>query len=231
VKQLILVLGCALYATAALAGEHLEPERSDFASYDSTVATVLKSAFERDVRARAVVEPSFQSEFAVGVKEESGAFRVFFLQPSAQVWQYTLLQMMKKRQVTSTTPDHVDNTAREIARIEASLPADPKDLKVEQCEIAIDATLGARLVTLWKTILSQVKAQPPDNGIDGVIYHFSMAVDGHELAGQAWSPPKSSDAGMMVDIAYAMREACKTKNQSEIAMIDRLSADLQKRLQ
>lgn len=78
--------GLALAATAlstapVLALDHLVPEQGGFESYRATERAVMKAAFDPSVRIRAVAEPSFRPEFAVGVREQAGGFKIFFLQP------------------------------------------------------------------------------------------------------------------------------------------------------
>src|SRR5689334_10642895 len=80
----------------AQAAERLAPEGSTtLADYEAQVGQVLHGAFERDVRLRAIFEPAFQPEFAVGLRGRPEAPVIFMLQPSRQVWSYSVLQMMK----------------------------------------------------------------------------------------------------------------------------------------
>jgi hypothetical protein len=214
---LLLVLGIG--ANAAIAGSYLEPEDSGLTGYESSVKTVLKEAYEPNVRARAIAEPSFLPEFAVGVKESAGKYSVFFLEPSAQVWQYTTLEMMKKGEIVRTKPDGTPGTAEAIARLEGSLPPKPTDLRVQRCILPIDPKLGADIVGAWKEVLSRVKPQPPTGGLDGETIHFSMTADGHELEAQTWSPPQDSEAGRMSSIVYAIRSACKSGHKQQLNKI------------
>lgn len=211
---LLLVLGIG--ANASFAGEYLEPEQSHLTGYQSSVKTVLREAYGPNVRARAIAEPSFLPEFAVGVKEEAGKYSVFYLEPSMQVWQYTTLEMMKNGQIVRTKPDGTPGTADAIARLEASLPPKPTDLRVQRCVLPIDPKLGAAIVEVWKEILSRVKPQPPTDGLDGETIHFSMTADGHELAGQTWSPPEASEAGRLSAIVYTIRSACKSRHKQQL---------------
>jgi hypothetical protein len=65
---LVLVI---LMAMPAYADDHLDPD---------TVAgthAILRRAFEPDVRARVLVVPSFQQQFAVGIGEREGKYAIF----------------------------------------------------------------------------------------------------------------------------------------------------------
>ena len=88
----------ALMLTAPLqANEHLEPEYSQFARaglpssatslrpYHEIVITVLKGAFDEDVRARLIALPSFTPEYAVGIKEADGVYKIFHLASQSRV--------------------------------------------------------------------------------------------------------------------------------------------------
>ena len=213
---------------SSLAGEYLEPEDANFADYQSAVRAVLKDAFEPNVRARAIAEPSFFPEFAVGVKEDPGRYSVFYLEPSEQVWQYTTIELMKKGQIVVQKPDGTSGTADEITRLEKSLPPKPTDVKVERCAMPIEPKMGVAIVDVWYEVLSRVKPQPPTNGLDGEFTHFSMTVDGHELAGQTWSPPEHSEAGRMTAIVYAIRSACKAHDKRQLTKIYEIVAELQR---
>ena len=181
-----------LSTTPAVAAAYLEPEHSSFPSYDSALATVFKAAFANDVQVRAIVEPSLFLEFAVGVTKSVGAFHIFLLQPSTQVWQAV------------TSPDK---------------QTDPAAIKVETCTMQLDAGIAERMVAAWKTALEHVRPSDRSDGLDGDSFQFSMTLDGHELSGQTWSPPPSSEAGTLANVAYAMRDACKAHDRRKLLKI------------
>lgn len=203
-RELISVLAAflvALGATRSYAGEHLAPEETIVAGYEEAVAKQLTNAFTPDVRARAIVEPSFAPEFAVGLKEKDGKFHVFYTELSNQVW-----------------PAFISSGGHSKAGA----------TRAKECSILIDPQFGASIVAGWKLVLSRVKPQPPDNGFDGEFYHFSMTAEGHALSGQTWCPPRASEAGMMVDIVYAIRDACEKNDPNELGVIPRLLNGLEK---
>jgi hypothetical protein len=185
-------------AAPALGGEYLEPERpSSIGAYDSAVSAVFKDAFAPQVRARAIIEPSFFVEFAVGIGEDKGQYNAFVLTPSTQVWE--AINSDDRMAVAGIT--------------------------VKRCSLPISAQLGERLVGAWRTALEDRRPRDGMNGVDGDIYHFSMNLDGHEITGQTWSPPEKSEAGRMSLIVSYLRKACEY-NRSFLADIDPLIAEL-----
>src|ERR1700679_1310489 len=118
-----------LLAAAQVSGsDHLNPAAPDTGGYQGNVHLVLKDAFQPSVEVRAFAEPSFRPEFAVGVNAAGGRYAIFFLQPSRQIWGYTVLKLMKQGQIRS------DKAADDIKRLETKLSADPKTLPVQKCE-------------------------------------------------------------------------------------------------
>ncbi len=195
------ILAGVLTMGVALAEDHLRPEESSFPTYQASETSVFKAAFGSDVRARAIIEPAFFLEFAVGVKETDGRYSVFMLKPSTQIW---------------------------AAELSKDKQTDPKSITATACEIPIRQTVGTRIVAVWKAILSRVKPRPAELGLDGEFDHYSMTVDSQVLAGQARSPREDSEAGMMEGIVYAIHEACEKNDKSRLAKIEPLLDRLEK---
>ena len=175
--------------TGVRTGAHLEPDSSMLAGgtqnvtgKDEKIVAALKGAFDNDVVARAVVTTAFQPDYAVGVKEDGGAYSVFY------------------------------DTGK-------------------RCEIAVDAGLGARLVEVWKTMLSQVgPAGEAPMGQDGATFHFSMRDDFHVAGGQVWSPPQGSKTSMFVVISRTMTKLCVSRDETLFAALNTQTDELLKQL-
>jgi hypothetical protein len=241
--HLALVLSFALFATSALAAptaavptavavngsDLLQPEDANFADYRSAEAEVFKEVFADNVVVRAVVEPSFQNEFAVGLTSDNGAYRVFVLEPSAQIWSYTILKMMKDGKITSTDSEGHSTTSAQIAQLEARLPPNPEDLKVSRCEIAVPDGIGERIVQAWRTMLAKT-AVTATMGLDGTIYHFAMRDSGRVQAGQVWSPSENTNPWRLVLIMQAMKLACRTKSDALLLPIPGMTDEIQAHL-
>jgi hypothetical protein len=218
--KLLLLAGFLLGATA-VADEHLVPERSVFANtantflleYDTMVVSALEEAFTRDVRVRAIVQPSFQPEYAVGIKQRENGYRVFCLRPEIQLWAYETLKMMKAGSIRNLgsiiSSRTASETREEIEKLEASLPANFRDVTIKSGDVEIAPDLAHLLVAAWETMLRQTRYDKAGRlGFDGVSYHFSMRSDYQDLAGYVWSPPPASTTGLLVEVVETMRLVC-----------------------
>src|SRR5271169_162225 len=56
-------------------------------------------------------------------------------------------------------------------------------------------------------------------GSDGDTYHFSLTDGFDRLAGKTWSPDEITKPGKLVDIAFTMRDLCKTKDKRLLAKL------------
>jgi hypothetical protein len=244
-----LVAGILAVAMPALAAEvevptiqpvvvedHLIPEDSiydgmaSFApGYDRALLASFKDVFEEDVIVRAIIEPSFETEFAVGLKKDGETYKVIYQEVSEQLWQYSVLDMMKRGEITSATSDGKSTTADEIAKLEKSLPANSKDVKVNRCERAVDAPLGKEIVAVWKEMLLQSRYSAQSSiVVDGTTFHFSGVFDYQRMAAQTWSPDERTKTGMLANLAYHMKAFCTgyTRSGGLSRLVDDLSARL-----
>lgn len=215
-----------LWAAQASASDHLTPSASSLEDYQALVRTVLRDAFDPSVRVRAIAEPSFQPEFVVGIREQANQFEIFFIQPSRQLWGYTTLQMLKTGEIRVQKADGSPGTQEAIARLQAKLPPDPKTLTLERCEVGVDPELAHRVIEDWTRMLDGIAPKDRSDGqiMDGVNTYFSMP--GKPAEGEAVSPDQNSKPGMLVDMAYAMRNYCRTRDPARLANLQRLSSAL-----
>jgi len=222
----------------ALAGDHLEPEDSIYSGvapfqpgYDRAMVASFADAFKADVEASAIVQPSFEPEFAVGVKQDADGYRIFYQEASQQLWQYSVLEMMKRGEITSADANGKSTTAEDIAKLEKSLPPNPKDVKINRCEYAIDSDLGAKIVDDWRRMLLGTRyAKRPRMGIDGTFYHF-FAKSGYQgMAGKTWSPDPATATGMLAQLADSMKTLCTTKRDLTLREVEKLTGALASKL-
>ncbi|MGD0867272.1 MAG: hypothetical protein ABSA49_17150 [Rhizomicrobium sp.] len=200
-KPHTIVFALVLCTTQARSADHLEPAAETVAGYESGVIEVLKDAFTDDVQVRAIVEPSFEKEFAVGTKESDGVFRIYFVRASQQVWSNLL-----NKEPT-------------------------KNIGSEICEMEIPADLGRRIDLVWDGMLRQTRPnESPTYGLDGDNYYFSKDVDGKLAIGEMWSPPDDSKPGKLVDIVYTMRDLCTKKDEALATKLNEQVDDLLARL-
>jgi hypothetical protein len=229
-RKILILYVAALFgfSLAAQAETHLIPEDSIYSpmmdyqpGYIRLEMHVFAPAFADGVRARVIVEPSFSDEFAVGVIEKDGAYGLFYYVAPQHLWDYSVLELMKRGEITSAK-DGKSTTADDIAKLQSSLPADPNLIKLTQCEIPVQPQLAQSLIGVWRTLL--LRTHYDENvqlGLDGETYHFSMHDGYQDLSGKVWSPPDATDIGMLVSVIYGVKKACGTTDS-------RLLNDLQK---
>lgn len=223
VSQIILV--AMLIATPAIArnpvADHLVPEDTIYSGLDVTenyhdmVVSVLQDAYSKEVRIRAIVEPSFSPEFAVGVMQVGEEFKIFSLQSTIHLWDYEIREMMKQGSMDRTDYSEDDEPIDLVAELDKDLPPKPSDVKVDRCEIAIDAPLASQLIAAWQGVLLQTrfvddKTEEGITGLDGDTFHFSMTVGLQNVAGSAWSP-SGAKTGALAELAILMRKYCAQK--------------------
>jgi len=119
---------------------------------------------------------------------------------------------------------------KEVARLEASVPSDPNNLKVAYCETNVSDVLGGRIVKVWRNMLMRTRyPQKNMNGADGVTFHFSMSAFG-PLSGQVWSPDRNSNTGTLVALANEMYGICTKRKDASMGNLEKLTAELEHRL-
>lgn len=231
--------------------DHLEPDGSvlggsDFmADYASKLRDVLHAAYEPDVTVRMIAQPSFVPEYAVGLRGgktigkgdfktfiPGAPYRIFGLSPAASVWTYPTIAMLKSGQIRAIGKNAGQQQKEEIEKAQASVPANPRDLKVSQCETGISDALGGRIVEVWHKMLMRTRySQKNMNGADGATYNFSMYVRGHgPISGNVWSPDRNSSTGTLVALANAMYDVCNKEKGASANQVEKLTAELEQRL-
>lgn len=228
-----------LFASAAVAGgptrgSHLFPEEtlySQFSSrcpenclwdpeYETDVLTVLRDIFSGSVFARAIIMPSFENEYAVGIAEDESGFKIVLIRSKSYIWAYQLIQMYEAERIKvyrwgSTKPD-AEAAQKELEQLRASVPAKVSEVETERCERPVSSALGKRISEVWRTMLERTRY--PDKylkrggeitlGVDGTSYHFSYDGDTGRAAGQIWSPDSKSITGQFVKVAESLGTLC-----------------------
>lgn len=230
-------------SSSAIAADHLSvllheddldpvnSQQGTLGDYQYLVRQLFHDAFTPDVRARMLGEPSFFKEYAVGLRETHGVYSVFWLTPRAQVWKYSLIQMMQKGEMSVNL--NREATDKEIERLASSLPANPSDVAVDSCSIEIPASLAQRIINVWRRMLERTQTPnplpktfrppPPPVVTDADNYFFSMPVDGMELAGHTMAIAGNTRPRMLVAISLTMRELCTKR---DINLTNRLDSDV-----
>ena len=161
---------------------------------------VYPRAFDRDVRARVVVNPSFSKRHAIGISKRDGQYRIFVEQPREQF------------------EPGLEDEPSDAARAAFSDVAIDRLLGEELVAIWHEMLLRAA-----------VPEQQP-MGFDGTTYSFSLPDDGNERAGHVWSPRAETLTGALVELAETMRNYCWTRNERVHVRLERVADFLMSRL-
>ncbi|MGD9800928.1 MAG: hypothetical protein AB7V02_10060 [Parvularculaceae bacterium] len=158
------VIAAAL-ATTADAQDHLEPEDSiytrwydqEFDRYDSIVVSKFEDSFDHGYIARAIVIPSFEPEWAVAIQQQEEKFSLLYLKPETHLWLFEVLRDYEAGRITSRDREGNDTTQKDIQELRDQLIVPLDKVKVERCELPLDAPTGEQLTTLWRTALRQTR--------------------------------------------------------------------------
>src|SRR6185295_8736730 len=223
----------SLAEQARAASDYLEPKKApirELRNYQAIVTAVFDAAFAPDVKVRAIVEPSFAREFAVGIKERGGRFYVFAMQPPVQLWGYELLALFKSQSIVAVSEN--GSGGNEIAALEARLPKRHSDMRVMRCYSELNPRLAQRVIAVWDGMLSDLRAADRI-GVDGESFQFASIDGAREMEGQTWSPEEGSRGAMLVEIAYTMKRMCNWGTPLSFFLRARLAREveaLEKRL-
>ncbi len=229
-RSLLALTLAAFAASGAPAQQRLvppEPVDGVLAEHQARLRTVLKDAYGPDILLRAIVQPSFQLEYAVALRRQGAGFEIVTLQPARHIWAYSAIAILKSGHGGSfrTTGDDftgelVDTTAESIADLEKDLPANPADLRVSRCAVPVDAAASAALIRAWRRMLLEVRPpKQPQGGTDGTTYSFSMEEGGRTLTGETWSPRRRTRPARFAAIAAAMFAYCRTRQPKDLQQI------------
>jgi hypothetical protein len=99
--------------------------------YDNTIRKILSRAWQRDVILRSIHFPPFDRESIVGIIRTSGGYRVFHLEPTAQIWaalSEPKTELPKIRPIYKERPVN-DSVAKRIAAASESVLKDPRNYR------------------------------------------------------------------------------------------------------
>ncbi|MFN0023854.1 MAG: hypothetical protein ACKVS5_08140 [Parvularculaceae bacterium] len=213
---------------AAAAQDHLEPENSIyggqasrdeiFVDYDLGVTRKFKEIYTGPYAARAIIIPSFETEYAIAVSGDPADAKLVGLRAASQLWLYSIL-----REFESGNPqirDGKGNEAKQKAMkdLRASLPPAIEDVELARCEMPITAKDHAVLTGLWRSMLYAVRFRPKGlSGLDGVRYHYSGNFDFQSLAGQTWSPASGTRLDRFTQMTERLYAACEGNDPQKLA--------------
>lgn len=218
-------LACAAAVTSARA-----EGPDELATYHASVRQVLKEAFSKDVRARVIVEPSFSSEYAVGLRAQGQGYAIFSLEAASQMWGYSVARLMRQGQITAFSRDGKPQTAEIIRRIEAGLPPDPRMVQKIRCEAPVEPALGERVLRLWRRALEDDARWANHPGLDGETYDFWADTLTASPSRLIWSPRLDTVPGGLVTLSAALKHHCRTRSPESLQELRQAADSLERDL-
>jgi len=208
--------------------DHLVPIPSAFDTaywdddYPKIVGTVFKEAFGKGVHARVYVTaagPGPTVSDMIFLKERDSEYRIVYLHTAVPLWMY--------------------RAGLKEANRKMHFPLDPldyHDIVPTRCDISVPASLGVRIVDVWKKVLLETRYESKRaRGADGADYIFSMETQYDDfqstrtLAGTTWSPDEQSKPGRLAEIAYTMQLLCQHDPDASLRKLDSEVQQLSKR--
>ncbi len=113
----------------------------------------------------------------------------------------------------------------QLASKRLSTEAGAKKAIVLGCSMEIPAKVGAHVAQVWQAMLARTGPTRSLKTV-GDNYRFSMAYNGEQLAGQAFSPAPDSAPGQLVEMVHTMRALCTTKDTSLLAQLRHETSEL-----
>lgn len=207
------------FAPAASAQDRLVPDADVLTHPDPyllKVRDVFERAFDEGVTSRAIVLPSFEVEYAVGLRKTKEGVEAFVLKASSSIWDVQLLKEYEEGRLYQLTRDGKKvpfEKSLVYQKLKKSTPSDHRKIKTELRTRSIPRDLAAKIDALWRDMLLSVAhpAQPAD-GVDGVTYHFSAWVSERgTLSGHVWSPEPDTNTGRLVALTETLAEYASGK--------------------
>ena len=226
-----------LFSGSVFSAEHLEPEDSLYTGissieYNQMVLNYLREANDRDVLARVFVYPSFEPEYAIGIKKKEESYTIFKISPTLELWGYETISMLKEDLNIAVEDKDIIMAKEAIKEYEETYPKNYLDVPIKRCDVKIQESLANDIVSLWEQMLLETRYEKSQLFIlDGVSYHFSMNIGTQILAGQTASPDKETKPGKLVALTDAMASFCKKKTKTKLRALKRSKVSLRKALE
>jgi hypothetical protein len=205
-------------ARSSAAQDHLLPNVNAFAEPDGYLLKmrhIFAQAFDGGVILRALVLPSFENEYVVGLQDIRGGVEAFVLEPSFNIWHTQLVEDFEDeiKELTRAGEAIPPETTAQLKKLKGETPADYRTIKATRHACALPREVSEEIRGVWKKMLLDVRhPKEPRDGLDGITYHFSAFFVGWgELSGEAWSPDAESKTGRLVSLAEALGDYARGK--------------------
>jgi hypothetical protein len=170
---------------------------------------------------RALVMPSFQKEYVVGIRAKNKAVEAFILEPSSSIWDTELVRLRENGEIKELTRE--GNAFKEVPpkksaalkKLKERTPADYRTIKASRFARPIPGELAGEMTAIWRTMLLDVR-HPPEGAfedvMDGDTYHFSAWIWGRgAISGHAHEPDPESKTGRLASLADALGDYARGK--------------------
>ncbi len=188
--------------------------------YRLKVREVLARAFEEGVTSRAIVLPSFEPEYAVGLRKTTEGVEAFVLKASSSIWDVEFLKSIEEGRAVlldeegnQVPPERLEQDEY-YQELKKSTLSDHRKIKTDRRARPIPASLAAKIHAIWHGMLLAVRPPPKTSGVDlhGVTYCFSAMVPGRgPLNGRAWSPDPDSKTVRLIALTEALADYASGK--------------------
>jgi hypothetical protein len=207
-------------AHCASAQDHLVPDADGLIvtprSYGQKAREVFAKAFEAGVTSRAIVFPSFEIEYAVGLRKTKKGVEAFVLRASSSIWEVEFREMHEDGRMRVVDEDGKPvplDQDEEYQELKKRTPSDHRKIKVDQRARPIPADFAAQIDAIWHVMLRNAR-QHRHTGFDcdGITYHFSALVPpGRRLSGHVYCPEEDSKTGRLVALTETLADFASGK--------------------
>lgn len=225
--------GCLILALvaarAAFAQPHLIPDvglLGDYQEYEFKLRNVFAAGYTPDVVLRTVILQTIRArggEELAGVRQKSStSFEAFVMTPSSRIWDTELVRLYEAGRIRMLGKDGKNVPLKEntsYQELKRRTPSDYRKISANSRTRSIPGPLAKRLSRVWQAMLLGAR-QPsrPNEGTDGITYHFSMRVQGYGvLSGHTWTP-ETGPTKALADLAHEL--ASYASGQSSEASLE-----------
>ena len=168
-----LFLALTLFASNAVAQDHLAPEDDPFAQdeYHAKIREVFADVLHHDILVQVLLVPSFQPEEIAGIRRSEKGFEAFASKPSAQIWTTFNIQEIesgKQRWMDEHDKPIPPEKNPSLTDMKKRAPSDYRQIHVHTHTRPISDALTERIRSIWQDMLVNArKPTDPNLGVDG----------------------------------------------------------------
>ncbi|GJL94481.1 MAG: hypothetical protein DHS20C05_08860 [Hyphococcus sp.] len=255
---LLIIAGFYTHAYAQ-DSDHLWPEASHYSNAvllpDEYVFQRFEEAFDPHIRARVLVYPSGQPEYAIAIRENieiapvsiteqappyNPTYDLLYLKFEHSLSDFEHLEELERGAIKVLREDGSEEIDRQaIIELKTKLPASRDEVGLYRCEKKIEPDFAKAILNVWKKALLQTRysEKQPRKLHRGYTYHFAFNEDYFDpfgyptnYAGYAQGPVAGTKIRQLVYISELLREFCSEQNYTESSKILNEARKLDERL-